>query len=74
MAYPGEAQHLAYQDYVLDHATGDAPGNGKGRRMTKKEWVEYTKRGENKTAGAPPAKPSPTKPVTNSPMSKVYAE
>jgi len=69
--YPGEKQHVAYQDYVLDHAMGDAPGNKNGKRMSKSEWIEYTEKGRNKMASG--GKEKPGNPTKQSPMNNIRA-
>ena len=70
IAYPGEGEHVAYTDYRLDHAMGDAPGGKNGKAMTKDEWREYTSKMKNKTASAEPKKPVQNK---NS-IRKVFAK
>ncbi len=68
--YPGEKEHVAYQEYALDHAMGDAPGNKTGRIMNKAEWREYTRKGKNKMASG---KDAPQKPQKRNPMMDVHA-
>lgn len=69
--YPGEKEHVAYQEYVLDHAMGDAPSGKDGKHMKKPEWREYTRKGKNKMASG--GKDAPQKQLKRNPMMDIHA-